>query len=192
MPDFTPFLQRVKDKKPDVLFIFVPGGAHTSAVVKAYGAMGLRDAGIRLVGPGDLTQDNKLQDLGAAAVGMVTMHHYNADLDNPYNKAFVAAYKKAHGEKEMPDFTAVGGYDGMAAIYKALAKTNGNSDGDALVGAMRGLAWESPRGPISIDPDTRDIVQNIYVRRVERVGGELFNVEFATYEAVKDPLKVRN
>ncbi|MCW5772703.1 MAG: ABC transporter substrate-binding protein [Rhodospirillaceae bacterium] len=190
VPDFTPFLQRVKDKKPDVLFIFVPGGAHTSAVVKAYGALGLRAAGIRLIGPGDLTQDSKLQDLGNAAVGMVTTHHYNADLDNPYNKAFVAAYKKAYGEKEVPDFVVVGGYDGMAAIAHIVQTLKGKIDPDKAMAALKGWKWDkSPRGPIMIDPETRDVIMNEYMSEVVMKDGRLYMKNLGTIPHVKDACK---
>ncbi len=131
VPDFTPFFQRAKDEKPDVLFVFVPAGDHAIAVVKTYGALGMRAAGIKLIGPGDIVQDIKLQAMGDAAVGLITMHHYNADLDNPQNKRFVAAWKKDYGADSTPDFTAVGAYDGMAAIVHAVQATKGKMDGDA-------------------------------------------------------------
>ena len=189
VPDFTPFFQRAKDKKPDVFFVFIPAGDHAAAVVKTYGALGMRAAGIKLIGPGDITQDTKLQAMGQGAVGLITMHHYHADLENAENKRFLESWKKDYGANTTPDFMSVGGYDGMHLIYAALKKTNGATDGDALIAAMKGMAWESPRGPISIDAETRDIVQNIYIRKVEKVGNELYNVEFATIEAVKDPAK---
>jgi branched-chain amino acid transport system substrate-binding protein len=191
VPDFTPFLQRIKDKKPDVLFVFVPGGAHMSGFVKAYGAMGLREAGIKLIGPGDLTQDSKLQELGSAAVGVVTMHHYNADLDNPYNKAFVAEYKRAHGEKEAPDFVSVGGYDGMAAIAHVVQTLKGKlDDPDKVIAALKGWTWEkSPRGPIMIDPVTRDIVMNEYLSEVVMKDGRLYMKNIGMIAAVKDACK---
>lgn len=191
VPDFTPFLQRIKDKKPDVLFVFVPGGAHMAGFVKAYGAMGLREAGIRLIGPGDLTQNSKLQDLGAAAVGVVTMHHYNADLDNPYNKAFVAAYKKAYGEKEAPDFVVLGGYDGMAAIAHVVQTLKGKlGDPDKVLAALKGWKWDkSPRGPMMIDPETRDVIQNEYLSEVVMKDGRLFMKNIGMIPNVKDACK---
>ena len=189
-PDFAPFLQRVRDIKPDALFVFVPAGVG-SIFMKQFVERGLDKSGIKLIGTGDMTDDDILNGIGDVALGLTTSHHYSAAHPSALNKKFVADFRKANPNMR-PNFMAVGGYDGMAAIYQALAKTGGKSDGDAMVGAMRGMAWESPRGPISIDPDTRDIVQNIYVRKVEKVDGELYNVEFATYEAVKDPLKVRN
>ena len=190
VPDFTPFMQRIKDKKPDVLFIFVPGGAHTSAVVRAYGAMGLREAGTRLIGPGDLTQDSKLQELGSATVGMVTMHHYNADLDNDYNKAFVAEYKKAYGAKEVPDFVAVGGYDGMAAIAHIVQTLKGKIDPDKALDALKGWKWDkSPRGPIMIDPVTRDVIMNEYLSEVVMKDGRLYMKNIGMIPNVKDACK---
>jgi branched-chain amino acid transport system substrate-binding protein len=190
VPDFTPFMQRIKDKKPDVLFIFVPGGAHTSAVVRSYGAMGLRAAGTRLVGPGDLTQDSKLQELGDAAVGMVTMHHYNADLDNPYNKAFVAAYKAAYGANLVPDFVTVGGYDGMAAIAHVVQTLKGKIDPEQALAALKGWKWDkSPRGPIMIDPVTRDVVMNEYLSEVVVQDGRLYMKNIGMIPAVKDACK---
>ena len=190
VPDFTPFMQRIKDKKPDVLFVFVPGGAHTSAVVRSYGAMGLRAAGTRLVGPGDLTQDSKLQELGNAAVGMVTMHHYNADLDNAHNKAFVAEYKKAYGANLVPDFVAVGGYDGMAAIAHVVQTLKGKIDPEKALAALKGWKWDkSPRGPIMIDPVTRDVVMNEYLSEVVMKDGRLTMKNIGMIPAVKDACK---
>jgi branched-chain amino acid transport system substrate-binding protein len=159
--------------------------------MKQFVERGLDKSGIRLIGTGDMTDDDILNNIGDVALGITTSHHYSAAHPSAANKIFVEAFKKANNGLR-PNFMGVGGYDGMALIYKALTATKGSTDGDMLVTAMRGMAWESPRGPISIDPDTRDIVQNIYVRKVERVGAELYNVEFATYEAVKDPLKVKN
>ena len=185
-PDFAPFLQRMKDAKPDALYVFVPGGQGGN-FMRQFSERGLDKAGIRIIGPGDVMDDDLLNNMGDAALGAVTAHMYSAAHNSPKNKAFVAAYRKMFGSR--PGFVAVGGYDGIHLIYQALKKTGGKSDGDTLVEAMKGMQWESPRGPISIDPDTRDIVQNIYIRRVEKVGDELYNVEFARFEAVKDPGK---
>jgi branched-chain amino acid transport system substrate-binding protein len=149
---------------------------------------GLDKSGIRLIGTGDVTDDDILNEMGDVALGTITTHHYSAAHDSPENKSFVEAFKKANNGMR-PNFMAVGGYDGMHLIYEALKKTNGSAAGEALVEAMKGMSWTSPRGPVSIDPQTRDIVQNVYVRRVEKVGGELFNVEFATIPNVKDPVK---
>ena len=186
-PDFAPFLQRARDASPDAVFIFVPSG-QGGTFVKQFIERGLDKAGIRLIGPGDVTDDDLLNGMGDQVIGSVTAHFYSAAHPSPKNKEFVAAFRKMHNNLR-PNFMAVGGYDGMHLIYEALKKTKGSTDGDALVAAMKGMQWESPRGPISIDPETRDIVQNIYVRKVEKVGGELYNVEFATFEAVKDPVK---
>jgi branched-chain amino acid transport system substrate-binding protein len=176
-PDFAPFLQRAGDAKPDAIFVFVPSG-QGATFVKQYVERGLDKAGIRLIGPGDVTDDDLLNGMGDAVIGTVTAHLYSAAHPSAMNKAFVADFRKASGMR--PNFMAVGGYDGMALVYKALEKTKGAADGDSLVGAMKGMAWESPRGPISIDPDTRDIIQNVYIRKVERVNGLLENVEIDT------------
>ena len=190
VPDFTPFFQRAKDKKPDVFFVFVPAGDHAAAVVKTYGALGMRAAGIKLIGPGDITQDTKLQGMGDTAVGLVTMHHYNADLDNPENKRFVAAWKKDYGAASTPDFMAIGGYDGMAAIVHAAQATKGKMEGDKALAALKGWKFTSPQGPIMIDPDTRDIVMNEYLAEVVKgPDGKLHQKVLATIENVKDPCK---
>jgi branched-chain amino acid transport system substrate-binding protein len=186
-PDFAPFLQRVRDDAPDAVFVFVPSG-QGSAFMKQFVERGLDKSGVKLIGTGDVTDDDLLADIGDPALGAVTTHHYSAAHPSPENKAFVEAFKKANGGLR-PNFMAVAAYDGMALIYGALEKTKGATDGDALIAAMKGASWISPRGPVSIDPQTRDIVQNIYVRKVEKVDGELFNVEFSTIEAVKDPYK---
>jgi len=186
-PDFAPFLQRARDANPDALFVFVPAG-QGSILMKQFAERGLDKSGIKLIGTGDMTDDDILNGIGDVALGIVTSHHYSAAHPSAMNREYVAAFKKANPGMR-PNFMSLGGYDGMHAIYEALKKTNGATDADALVNAMKGLAWESPRGPISIDPETRDIVQNIYVRKVERVDGELYNIEFATYPAVKDPAK---
>jgi len=186
-PDFSPVLQRAVDAKPDALFVFVPAG-QGGTFAKQYAERGLDKAGIKLIGPGDVTDDDLLNNMGDAVLGAVTGFFYSAAHPSAANKEFVAAYKKLmNGQR--PGFMAVGGYDGIHLIYEALKKTGGKTDGDALIAAMKGMKWESPRGPISIDPDTRDIIQNIYVRKVEKVNGELYNVEFATFEAIKDPIK---
>lgn len=186
-PDFAPFLQRARDASPDAIFIFVPSG-QGGIFVKQFIERGLDKAGIKLIGPGDVTDDDLLNGMGDAVIGTVTAHMYSAAHPSNTNKKFVDAFKSAAGMR--PNFMAVGGYDGMHLIYESLKVTKGATDGDALIAAMKGMKWESPRGPISIDPETRDIVQNIYIRRVEKVGGELFNVEFETFEGVKDPVKL--
>jgi branched-chain amino acid transport system substrate-binding protein len=190
VPDFTPFFQRAKDEKPDVLFVFVPAGDHAVAVVKTYGALGMRAAGIKLIGPGDIVQDIKLQAMGDAAVGLITMHHYNADLNNPENKRFVAAWKKEYGVDSTPDFTAVGAYDGMAAIVHAAQATKGKMDGDAAVKSLLGWKFDSPQGPIMIDPETRDIVMNEYLDEVVKGSdGKLHEKVLAETDHVKDQCK---
>ena len=187
-PDFAPFLQRMKDAKPDAVFVFVPAGQGGN-FMKQYAERGLDKAGIKVIGPGDVMDDDLLNGMGEAALGAVTAHIYSAAHPSQANKDFVATYKKEFNQR--PGFMAVGGYDGIHLIYEALNKTGGNADGDKLVEAMKGMKWESPRGPISIDPDTRDIVQNVYIRKVEKVDGELYNVEFETFKDVKDPGKMK-
>jgi branched-chain amino acid transport system substrate-binding protein len=190
VPDLTPFFQRAKDKKPDVFFVFVPAGDHAAAVVKTYGALGMRDAGIKLIGPGDITQDTKLQGMGDAAIGPITMHHYHADLDNAENKRFVAAWKKDYGADSTPDFMAVGGYDGMAAIVHAVKATQGKMDTDQALAALKGWKFASPRGPISIDPDTRDIIMNEYLSEVVKgPDGKLHQKVIGQIDNVKDTCK---
>jgi branched-chain amino acid transport system substrate-binding protein len=185
-PDFAPFMQRVKDDKPDAVFVFVPSG-FGAIFMKQFVERGLDKAGVKLIGTGDVTDDDLLADIGDAALGAVTTHHYSAAHDSPENKQFVADFEKANGFR--PNFMAVGAYDGMALVYKALEATKGATDGPALLAAMKGAKWMSPRGPVEIDPETRDIVQNMYVRKVEKKDGKLYNVEFATIPMVKDPFK---
>ena len=189
VPDFTPFFQRAKDEKPDVFFVFVPAGDHAAAAVKTYAALGLREAGIKLIGPGDITQDTKLQAMGPAAVGLVTMHHYHADLDNPENKRFVAAWRKEYGAHSTPDFLAVGGYDGMAAIVHVVQALKGKIEADKALAALKGWKFNSPRGPIMIDPDTRDIIMNEYLSEVVMKDGRLFQKVLGKIDAVKDACK---
>jgi branched-chain amino acid transport system substrate-binding protein len=188
-PDFSPFLQRARDAKPDAVFIFVPAG-QGAAFVKQFLERGLDKAGIKIIGPGDVTDDDLLNNMGDQVVGTVTAHMYSAYHPSALNKEYVAAIAKANSGMRA-NFMSVGGYDGMHLIYEALKKTGGNTNGDALIAAMKGMAWESPRGPISIDPETRDIVQNIYLRRVEKADGQLWNVEFETFPNVKDPGKIK-
>jgi branched-chain amino acid transport system substrate-binding protein len=187
-PDFAPFLQRARDLNPDTLFVFVPAG-QAGTFAKQFAERGLDKAGIKLIGPGDIVDDNDLPGMGDAMLGVVTAGIYSAYHNSPANKEYVAAFQKANGYR--PNFISLGGYDGMHAIYEALKKTQGKTDGDGLINAMKGMTWESPRGQISIDPETRDIVQNVYIGKVEKVQGELYNVEFETFKAVKDPLKMK-
>jgi branched-chain amino acid transport system substrate-binding protein len=188
-PDFAPFLQRARDAKPDAVFVFVPAGQGAS-FVRQFIERGLDKAGISIIGPGDVTDDDILNNMGDQVIGTVTAHIYSAYHPSALNKDYVAAIRKANNNMR-PDFMSVGGYDGMHLIYEALKKTGGATGGDALITAMKGMAWESPRGPVSIDPETRDIIQNVYMRKVEKVLGELYNVEFETFAAVKDPGKIR-
>lgn len=185
-PDFSPFLQRVADAKPEALLVFVPSGVGAQ-FMKQFVERGMDKSGIRLIGTGDVVDDDILNGMGDAALGVITAHHYSAAHPSPANRAFVEAFRKANNNMR-PNFMAIGGYDGMHALYEGLKKTNGQG-GEALVNAMKGMAWESPRGPMSIDAQTRDIVQNVYIRRVERVDGELYNVEFHTIPNVRDPSK---
>jgi branched-chain amino acid transport system substrate-binding protein len=187
-PDFAPFLQRAADAKPEAIFIFVPSG-QGATFMKQYAERGLDKAGIKIIGPGDVTDDDLLPQMGDAVLGVVTAHMYSADHPSAMNKKYVEAFTKANNFR--PNFMSVGGYDGMHLIYEALKKTGGKADGDSLIAAMKGMKWESPRGPISIDPETRDIIQNIYIRRVEKKNGQLYNVEFQTFNDVKDPGKIK-
>ena len=186
-PDFAPFLQRIGDVKPDTAFIYFPG-TQAPIFAKQFAERGLGRSGIKIIGPGDLTDDDDLNNMGDQMLGMITAGPYSAAHNSPLNKTYVAATQKASGFR--PDFVSLGAYDGMHLIYEALKKTGGNSDGDALMAAMKGMAFESPRGPISIDPDTRDIVSNIYIRKVVKTDGQLWSEEFETYPSVKDPMKV--
>jgi branched-chain amino acid transport system substrate-binding protein len=186
-PDFAPFLQRARDINPDTLFVFVPAG-QAAVFAKQFVERGLDKSGIRLIGPGDITDDNDLPGMSDAMIGVVTAGLYSASHDSPMNREYVAGIKKGN-DGLRANFISVGGYDGMHLIYEALKKIGGRSDGDSLVSAMKGMKWESPRGPISIDPETRDIIQNIYIRKVEKIGGALYNTEISTFEAVKDPTK---
>ncbi len=189
VPDFTPFFQRVKDKKPGCFYVFVPAGNHAAAVVKTYSQLGMRNAGVRLIGPGDITQDTKLQGMGDAAVGMVTTHHYNADLDTPENKRFVKAWKAEYGANTTPDFLGVQGYDGMAAIFHVIKNSGGKITADGAIELLKGWTFASPRGPIAIDPETRDVVMNEYISIVRKKGGRLVQELQETVVGVKDQCK---
>ena len=185
-PDFAPFLQKVRDAKPDALFTFVPAGVGT-ALMKQFTERGLDKAGIRLIAEGSVTDDDILNSMGDASLGVVTAHHYSASHNSPLNKKFVEAFGKANNGLR-PNFMAVGAYDGMRVIYEAAKATKG-AGGEALVNAMKGQIFESPRGPIYIDAQTRDVVHNMYIRKVEKVGGQLWNQEIETVQDVKDPGK---
>lgn len=186
-PDFAPFLQRVKDAKPDALFVFVPSG-QGAAVMKQFKDRGLVEDGVRLIGTGDVVDDDQLQEIGAPALGAITSHHYSAAHNSPENKAYVEGMAKL-APNMRPNFMSVGGYDGMHLIYETLKKTNGNAEGDAFMAAAKGLTWTSPRGPVKVEPDTRELTQNIYIRKTEQVNGQYYNIEFDTLPNVKDPAK---
>jgi branched-chain amino acid transport system substrate-binding protein len=188
-PDFAPYVQRLKDDKPQAVFIFVPAGAQGIAFMKAFQERGLSAAGIRIIGTGDVTEDFQLPTMGEAALGVVTTHHYSAAHDSPENTAFKAAFAKVKGSDMRPNFMAVGGYDGMAAIASVVEQLKGKLDGDSAMAAFKGLKLNSPRGPISIDPETRDVVQTVYVRKVEKREDGVFNVEFDKFADLKDPAK---
>ena len=186
-PDFAPFLQKVRDANPDALFVFLPSG-QGAAFMKQFAERGLDKSGIKLIATGDVTDDDQLNDMGDVALGVINSHHYSAAHPGATNKKFVDAFQAAH--KFRPNFMAVGGYDGMRVIYTALNATKGQG-GEALLNAMKGQLFESPRGPVLIDAQTRDIVQDIYIRKVERKDGQLWNVEFDVLKAVKDPGKLK-
>jgi branched-chain amino acid transport system substrate-binding protein len=185
-PDFAPFLQRAADLHPDTLFVFVPAG-QAGPFARQFAERGLDKSGIKLVGPGDIVDDDDLPNTGDTLIGVVTAGIYSAAHPSALNKQYVEAYQKATGHRA--NFISVGGYDGMHLIYAALEKTGGKTDADTVVGAMKGMSWESPRGPISIDPRTRDIVQNVYISKVQKVNGAPWAVQFETFPNVKDPLK---
>ena len=188
-PDFAPFIQRVKDARPEALFVFLPPGNQTIAFIKAYEERGLKQVGIRVIATGDLTDDGVLPAMGDGTIGLTTSFHYSAAHESPENKAFLKAYVEANGTKLRPNFMACAGYDGMAAIAEALKKTQGSVDPEKLLAALKGMKLMSPRGPITIDHETRDIVQTVYIRQVKKVNGGLYNVEFEKFPDVKDPGK---
>lgn len=187
-PDFAPYLQKIKDAKPDAVFLFIPPGAETIAFMKGFVDRGLAKDGIKIVATGDLTDEDILDAVGDSALGIISSWHYSEAHNSPENKAYVAAYQKAY-PKDRPNFMSVAGYDGMALIAQVLKKTNGDTDPEKFVAAAKGLSWTSPRGKITIDPATRDIVQTMYIRKVEKVNGKLQSVEFDTVGEVKDPGK---
>ena len=187
--DFAPALQRVADAKPDALMGFVPAGVGP-IFIRQFVERGLDKSGIKFIAEGSLTEDDIVNQIGDAALGIITTHHYSAAHDSPENKSFVAAFKKANGGMR-PNLMAMQSYDGMHLIYEALKKTQGSTNGDDLLAAMKGMRWVSPRGPITIDPETREVIQDIYIRKVERVNGELYNIEFATIANFKDPSKAQ-
>jgi len=188
-PEFAPFVQRIKDAKPEAVFMFVPAGEQSIAFMKAFEERGLAKAGIKVIATGDLTDDDVLPAMGEPVLGVITSHHYSAAHDSPENKAFLKAFSEVGSGLKRPNFMAVGGFDGMAAIVEVVKKVGVPVDGDKAMEALKGLKLASPRGPISIDPATRDIVQTVYIRRVQKVGSEYYNVEFDRFPEVKDPGK---
>lgn len=189
-PDFSAFVQRAKDLNPEAIYVFVPGGVQPAAIAKAFAERGIDPKKTKILGQGELTEDEARKSMGDAAIGIITVYHYDWNHDSALNRAFVKAFNAEYGGRN-PNIYSIGGYDGMHLIYEALKKTGGNTDGEALIAAAKGMKWESPRGPIMIDPETRDIIQTVYIRRVEKVGGQLVNVEFDKIENVKDPWKAR-
>jgi branched-chain amino acid transport system substrate-binding protein len=188
-PDFSAFVQRAKDLNPESIYIWVPGGAQPAALGKTLAERGIDPKKVKVLAQGELTEDQALKSMGEASLGIITAFHYDPTHDSAMNKKFVKDYNEAYGRN--PDIFSIGGWDGIHAIYEALKKTGGKTDGEALVAAAKGMAWESPRGPVSIDPETRDIIQTVYIRRVEKVGDKIQNVEFDKIEDVKDPVKAQ-
>jgi branched-chain amino acid transport system substrate-binding protein len=185
-PDFSAFVQRAKDLGPESIFIFIPGGAQPAALGKAFAERGIDKKKTRVLGSGETTAEAALKSMGDTALDIITAWHYDYMSNAPLNQKFVKEYQAVSNGRN-PDFFSIGGYDGMHAIYETLKKTNGKTDAEAMIAAAKGLKWESPRGPMMIDPDTRDVVQNVYIRRVQKVGNELVNVPFDTIPMVKDP-----
>jgi branched-chain amino acid transport system substrate-binding protein len=183
--DFTAFIQRAKDANPDGIYIWVPGGPQPAAIGKAIAERGIDKNKIKIMGQGELTQEDALKSMGDAGLGLITAFHYDYNHQSEKNKAFVAAYNAEF--KRNPDMFSAGGYDGMHVIYEAMKKTSGNTNADSLIAAAKGLAWESPRGPMSIDAETRDVVQTVYIRRCEMVSGKPYNIEFDRIQNMKDP-----
>jgi branched-chain amino acid transport system substrate-binding protein len=188
-PEFAPFIQRIKDAKPEAVFVFVPAGEQGVAFMKGYRERGLAEAGIKVIATGDLTDDHVLPAMGDSTLGVITSFHYSAAHDSPENKTFLKYFADANPGAGRPNFMAVAAYDGMAAIYNVVNKLGGKVDGDKAMAVLKGMKINSPRGPITIDPQTRDVIQTVYIRKVEKVNGELYNVEFDKFENMKDPGK---
>jgi branched-chain amino acid transport system substrate-binding protein len=184
-PDFGPFIQRIKDAKPEAVFIFLPAGEQAVSFMKGYRERGLADAGIRIIGPGDIVEDDVLESIGDSALGAVTSHHYSAAHDSKLNREYVKAYTDMF--KIRPNFMSVAGYDGMGVVYEVARKLNGKIDPDKAMDVIKGMKIDSPRGPIQIDPKTRDVVQTVYIRKVEKKDGKLYNIEFDKFDNVRDP-----
>jgi len=189
-PDFSAFVQRAKDLNPEAIYVWVPGGVQPAAIGRALSERGIDPRKTKVLGQGELTEEEARKSMGDASLGIITVYHYDHNHDSALNREFVKAFNAEYGGRN-PNIYSIGGYDGMHLIYEALKKTGGNTDGDALIAAAKGMKWESPRGPIQIDPETRDIIQTVYIRRVEKVGGQPVNVEFDKIENVKDPVKAR-
>ncbi len=187
--DFGAFVQAAKDTNPDAIYIWTPGGTQPAAIGKALNERGVDTSKIKILGQDELTGVSALKSMGDLGLGIITASMYDFNLNNPLNAEFVKAYQAEYNRE--PDIFSMGGYDGAQLIYKALEKTGGKADGESLIAAAKGMSWLSPRGPVSIDPETRDIVLNVYIRKVEKVNGQLRNVEFATVENVKDPVKAK-
>jgi branched-chain amino acid transport system substrate-binding protein len=188
-PDFSAFVQRAKDMNPECIYIFIPGGAQPPALGKAFAERGVDLTKTKVLASGEVTGEQALKAMGDAAIGIISAWFYDYKITGPLNVEFVKVFNQMHGRN--PDLFSIGGYDGMHAIYEAIKKTGGKTDAESLIGAAKGMQWESPRGPMSIDAETRDVVQTIYIRRVQKVGGELVNVPFDKIEKVKDPSRAR-
>jgi len=188
-PDFSAFVQRAKDANPDAIYIWIPGGAQPAAVGKALAERGIDPAKVKVMGQDSLAFESARKSMGEIALGIITVSNYDSNIDTPLKHEFVKAYNEEFHRN--PDIYSIGGYDGTRLIYEALKKTNGNADGEALIAAAKGMNWESPRGPITIDPETRDVIQTVHIFQVEKVGDQLLNVEIDKVENVKDPVKER-
>jgi branched-chain amino acid transport system substrate-binding protein len=188
-PDFSAFVQRAKDANPDAIYVWIPGGAQPAAVGKALAERGIDPSKIKVMGQDSLAFESARKSMGDISLGIITVSNYDSNIDSALNREFVKAYNEEFHRN--PDIYSIGGYDGARLIYEALKKTNGNPDGEALIAAAKGMSWESPRGPITIDPETRDIIQTVHIFQVEKVGDQLLNVEIDKVENVKDPVKAR-
>jgi branched-chain amino acid transport system substrate-binding protein len=189
-PDFSAFVQRAKDLNPEAIYVFVPGGAQPAALGRALVERGIDTKKTKILAQGELAEDEARKSMGDAALGIITVYHYDWNHDSLLNRTFVKGFNDDNGGRN-PNIYSVGGYDGMHLLYEALKKTGGKGDGESLIAAAKGMKWESPRGPVSIDPETRDIIQTVYIRRVEQVGNDMRNVEFDKVENVRDPFNAR-
>jgi branched-chain amino acid transport system substrate-binding protein len=188
-PDFSAFVQRAKDSNPDAIYVWIPGGAQPAAVGKALAERGIDPSKVKVMGQDSLAFESARKSMGDTALGIITVSDYDSNIDSALNREFVKAYNDEFHRN--PDIYSIGGYDGMRLIYEALKKTNGNADGDVLIAAAKGMSWQSPRGPITIDPETRDIIQTVHIFQTEKVGDQSLNVEIDKVENVKDPVKER-